>query len=144
MKKKVLHNVRLRVSAGTAAPVPAIASALGPKGINLMKFCNDFNAMTKDKYPTGSVLKVLIKMFSDKTHEIIIKGFSSSHLIKEAIKLKKGSSLPGKDLVAKIQIDELRGVVKNIIGSMNTLEEEQALKTLAGTAKSMGLEVVYE
>lgn len=142
VKKVAVHNIKLIVPAGTASPVPAIASSLGPKGINTMKFCTEFNAKTKDQYTAGVPLRVFIKVFADKSYVISIKGYSSSVLIKKLLGLKVCSKDPGKSIIANIERAKVYEIAGQVMQSMNTLDIDKAVKTVLGTVKSMGIGVV--
>lgn len=140
MAKKVLTVVKLQCEAGKANPAPPVGTALGPHGIAIMDFCTQFNEQTKDKM--GSTIPALITIYEDRTFDFILKQPPASDLIKKIIGLEKGSGVPNKQKVGKITKAQLREVAIAKMPDLNALDEEAAMKIMAGTAKNMGVEVV--
>lgn len=140
MAKKIVGFIKLQVPAGKANPSPPIGPALGQRGLNIMEFCKAFNAQTQGVEP-GLPLPVVITAFADKSFTFIIKTPPATTLIKKAIKLDKGSSNPLKDKVGKITRAQLEEIAKTKLKDMNAANVEAAIKTLAGSARSMGVTV---
>jgi large subunit ribosomal protein L11 len=139
-KKEILGLIKLQVPVGKANPAPPIGPALGQKGLNIMEFCKQFNAMKFD-FDIGTPIPVTIVAFKDKSFTFTTKQPPVSYLIKQEIKLSKGSSNPGKDSVGKINMDQINAVVKKKMVDMNASEQEACVKMVIGSAISMGLEV---
>ena len=139
--KEVLGLIKLQVPSGKANPAPPIGPALGQKGLNIMEFCRQFNAMKFD-YDLGTPIPVTITAYKDKTFSFITKNPPVSFLIMNEIKLAKGSSNPGKDSAGKITMAQVRNVAKKKMADMNATDLEACAKMVAGSALSMGLEVV--
>jgi large subunit ribosomal protein L11 len=140
MAKKVAGYIKLQIQAGAANPAPPVGPALGQRGVNIMEFCKAFNEKTKDK--AGFKLPVVITVYSDKSFTFITKQPPASALLMKAAGLKKGSDNPLKNKVGKITKAQLMEVVKMKIVDLNTDSEEMAANTIAGSARSMGIEVV--
>jgi large subunit ribosomal protein L11 len=140
MAKKIVGFVKLQVPAGKANPSPPIGPALGQRGLNIMEFCKAFNAQTQGVEP-GLPLPVVITAFADKSFTFIIKTPPATVLIKKAIKLDKGSKVPNKDKVGKITRAQLEEIAKTKLKDMNAANIDAAIKTLAGSARSMGVTV---
>jgi large subunit ribosomal protein L11 len=138
MAKKIVGFVKLQVPAGKANPSPPIGPALGQRGLNIMEFCKAFNAQTQGVEP-GLPLPVVITAFADKSFTFIIKTPPATVLIKKAIKLDKGSKVPNKDKVGKITRAQLEEIAKTKLKDMNASDINAAVKTLAGSARSMGV-----
>lgn len=142
MAKKIQGYVKLVVPAGKANPSPPIGPALGQAGVNIMEFCKGFNAQTQGMEP-GMPIPVVITVFADRTFSFIMKTPPASYFIKKAAKLDKGSGTTGKDApVGKITTAQLRTIAEQKIQDMNAANVDAAVKTLAGTARSMGVQVV--
>lgn len=139
--KEVLGLIKLQVPSGKANPAPPIGPALGQKGLNIMEFCKQFNAMKFD-YDLGTPIPVTITAYKDKTFTFITKNPPVSFLIMNEIKLAKGSSNPGKETAGKITMAQVRNVAKKKMADMNATDIEACAKMVAGSAMSMGLEVV--
>jgi len=140
MSKKVIGEIRLQLPAGAANPAPPVGPALGAQGVNIMAFCKDFNARTKEQ--AGTVLPVVITVYADRSFSYILKSPPAPILLKKAAGLAKGSGVPNRDKVGKVsrkQIDEIVEIKKN---DLNASDPEQAAKIIIGTARSMGIEVV--
>ena len=140
-KKEILGLIKLQVPVGKANPAPPIGPALGQKGLNIMEFCKQFNAMKFDFEP-GTPIPVTIIAYKDKSFTFTTKKPPVSYLIMQEIKLAKGSSNPGKDSVGKINKAQILSVAKQKMVDMNATDLEACAKMIAGSALSMGLEVV--
>tara|TARA_A200000113_G_scaffold168753_1_gene153610 strand:+ start:62 stop:490 length:429 start_codon:yes stop_codon:yes gene_type:complete len=141
MAKKITGYVKLQVPAGTASPSPPIGPALGQAGLNIMDFCKAFNAQT-EKLEKGMPCPVVITVFQDKSFEFIVKKPPASFYIKKEINLKKGSGQTGiAESVGSISKEQLLKIAKEKMPDLNTSDPEQASKIIAGTARSMGVEV---
>jgi large subunit ribosomal protein L11 len=140
MAKKIVGFIKLQVPAGKANPSPPIGPALGQRGLNIMEFCKAFNAQTQGVEP-GLPLPVVITAFADKSFTFIIKTPPATVLIKKAIKLDKGSASPLKTKVAKITREQLEEIAKTKFKDMNAADVDAAVRTLAGSARSMGVTV---
>jgi large subunit ribosomal protein L11 len=148
MAKKVTALIKLQVPAGKANPAPPVGPSLGQHGVNIMDFCKQFNARTQAQAGEGLTIPVLITVYADRSFTFITKTPPASVLIKKAIGLhltKKpasGSREPGKVKVGKITWDQLRKIAEQKLGDLNAYDVEQASKIIAGTARSMGIDVV--
>ena len=140
MAKKIVGFVKLQVPAGKANPSPPIGPALGQRGLNIMEFCKAFNAQTQGVEP-GLPLPVVITAYADKSFTFIIKTPPATVLIKKAIKLDKGSSTPHNNKVGKITRAQLEEIAKTKLKDMNAASIDAAVRTLAGSARSMGVNV---
>ncbi len=139
-KKQVAALVKLQISAGKATPAPPVGPALGPHGINIMEFCKAFNAQTQAMGET--IIPVVLTIYADRTFTFITKTPPASELIKKAAGIVKGSSAPNKDKVAKITAAQVREIAQTKMPDLNAGSLETAIRTIAGTARSMGVEVV--
>ena len=140
MAKKIVGFVKLQVPAGKANPSPPIGPALGQRGLNIMEFCKAFNAQTQGVEP-GLPLPVVITAFADKSFTFIIKTPPATVLIKKAIKLDKGSARPHTDKVGKITRAQLEEIAKTKMKDMTAADLDAAVRTIAGSARSMGVTV---
>ena len=140
MAKKIVGVVKLHVPAGKAHPSPPIGPALGQRGLNIMECCKAFNAQTQGVEP-GLPLPVVITAYADKSFTFIIKTAPATTLIKKAIKLDKGSARPHTDKVGKITREQLEEIAKTKFKDMNAASIDAAIRTLAGSARSMGVNV---
>ena len=140
MAKKIVGFIKLQVPAGKANPSPPIGPALGQRGLNIMEFCKAFNAQTQGVEP-GLPLPVVITAYADKSFTFIIKTPPATVLIKKAIKLDKGSAKPHTDKVGKITRAQLEEIAKTKLKDMNAANVDAAVRTLAGSARSMGITV---
>ena len=138
MAKKIVGFIKLQVPAGKANPSPPIGPALGQRGLNIMEFCKAFNAQTQGVEP-GLPLPVVITAFADKSFTFIIKTPPATVLIKKAVKLDKGSANPLKTKVGKITRAQLEEIAKTKLKDMNAADVDAAVRTLAGSARSMGV-----
>ena len=140
MAKKVETILKLQIPAGAAYPSPPVGPALGQASVNIMDFCNAFNAETKDA-EKGVPLPVVIQVYEDKSFTFQIKSPPASVLIKKAIKIQKGSSVPNMDKVGSITTAQLEEIAKVKEKDLNANSLDQAVKIIAGTARSMGVDV---
>lgn len=139
MAKEVSAIIKLQVKGGAANPSPPVGPALGAKGVNIMEFCKQFNARTQDK--AGKVLPVVITVYADKSFEFIVKTPPVAVQIKEAAKLKSGSSEPNKRKVAALTEDQVRAIATDKMPDLNCFTVESAMRMVAGTARSMGITI---
>ncbi|MHC3993615.1 50S ribosomal protein L11 [Thiomicrolovo sp. ZZH C-3] len=139
MAKKVMGYIKLQIQAGAANPAPPVGPALGQRGVNIMEFCKAFNEKTKDK--AGFKVPTIITVYNDRSFSFVTKQPPASALLMKAAGIKKGSDNPLKNKVAKITKAQLMEVVKMKIADLNTDDEEMAANILAGSARSMGLEI---
>ncbi|MCA9666130.1 MAG: 50S ribosomal protein L11 [Myxococcales bacterium] len=138
--KKVAGLVKLQVPGGMANPSPPVGPALGQHGVNIMEFCKAFNARTqKDK---GTIIPVVITIFSDRSFKFITKTPPAAVLLKKAAKLEKGSGEPNRNKVGKVTSAQVREIAETKLVDLNTDDVEQAMRTIAGTARSMGIDVI--
>ena len=140
MAKKVMGYIKLQIEAAKATPAPPVGPALGQRGVNIMEFCKAFNEKSKDKM--GFKVPVVITVYSDRSFTFITKQPPASALIMKAANLKKGTDNPLKNKVGQITKAQLMEIVKAKIQDLNTDNEEQAANTIAGSARSMGVEIV--
>lgn len=140
MAKKIIGFIKLQVPAGKANPSPPIGPALGQRGLNIMEFCKAFNAQTQGVEP-GLPLPVVITAFADKSFTFVIKTPPATVLIKKAIKLDKGSPRPHTDKVGKITRAQLEEIAKTKMKDMTAADLDAAVRTIAGSARSMGVNV---
>ena len=139
MAKEVLGLIKLQIPAGGANPSPPVGPALGQRGLNIMDFCKAFNEKTKSF--AGKPVPVVITVYKDKKFDFIIKSPPASHFIKEAVKLKSSSKEPGRNIVASISKKQLEEIAKQKMEDLNANDLEEASKIIAGSARSMGIEV---
>lgn len=139
-KKPVVAQVKLQISAGKANPAPPVGPALGPHGVNIMEFCKAFNAQTQALGDT--IIPVVLTIYADRTFTFITKTPPASELIKKAAGIIKGSSVPNKDKVGKLNSQQLREIANTKLPDLNAYSTEQGMKIIAGTARSMGVEIV--
>lgn len=140
MAKKVTGTVRLQIQAGQANPAPPVGPALGSQGINIMAFCKEFNAATKDK--AGLVIPVVITVYQDKSFTFILKSPPASVLLKKAAGIASGSKTPNKEKVGKVTRKQVLEIIKLKGSDLNASSEEAAFRMIAGTARNMGIDVV--
>jgi len=138
MAKKVVKLIKLQILAGVATPAPPVGTALGPAGVNIGEFVNQFN--TKTKAMAGSILPVLMKVYSDRSFDFIVKKPPASRLILKATGLEKGSDKPHANKVGKLTNQQLEAIANEKMEDLNANSLEQAKKIIAGTARSMGIE----
>jgi large subunit ribosomal protein L11 len=140
MAKKKTGEIKLQIPAGQANPAPPVGPALGQHGVNIMAFCKEFNAATKDK--GGMVIPVIISVFQDKSFTFILKSPPASALLKKAAGVASGSKTPNKDKVGKVTKKQVMEIVKIKLADMNAASDEAAFRIVSGTARSMGIEVI--
>ena len=140
MAKKVTGIIKLQIPGGQANPAPPVGPALGQHGVNIMGFCKEFNARTKDQ--PGMVIPVVITVFQDKSFTFITKSPPASVLLKKAAGIASGSKVPNKEKVGKVTRKQVLEIVKLKGNDLNAASEEAAIRVVAGTARSMGIEVV--
>jgi large subunit ribosomal protein L11 len=143
IKKEVVMKVNLQVPAGKASPGSSLGSVLGPKGINIMEFCKQFNALKFD-YEAGTPIPVQILVHKDKSFSLVTKQPPMTYLIKAEVGLEKGSSTTGKDFVGKITRKQLENVAKKKMADLNTKDLNAAVEMVKGSALSLGLQVIDE
>ena len=141
MSKKILTYIKLQVPAGKATPSPPVGPALGQHGVNSMEFCKAFNAQTQDM-EQGLPVPVVITVYADKSFTFVTKTTPASVLIRKVLGLKKGSSVPNKDKVGQITKEQLAEIARMKDKDLNASDIENAVKIIAGTARSMGVDVV--
>jgi large subunit ribosomal protein L11 len=139
MAKKILGYVKLHIPGGAANPSPPVGPALSQKGVNIMEFCKAFNLRTQDKQ--GYIIPVVVTVFADRTFSFITKTPPASTLIKKALGLDKGSAEPNRTKVASMTQKQLRDVAAMKMADLNAHDVEQAMKIIAGTARSMGVKI---
>ena len=140
MAKKVLTQIKLQAVGGQASPAPPVGPALGQHGVNIMEFVKAFNAQTQSD--AGTVIPVVITVYEDRSFTFITKSPPAAVLIKQALSLEKGSAEPNRDKVARISSDQLREIAEKKMADLNANDIDAASKIIAGTARSMGVEVV--
>ncbi len=140
MAKEVTAQIKLYVPAGQANPAPPVGPALGQHGINIMGFCKAFNEKTKGR--EGLILPAIITVYKDRSFDFIIKTPPTSVLIKKAANLAKASGQAGKEKIATLTRDKVREIAKTKMEDLNTQDFDQAMRSIEGTARSMGIEVV--
>ena len=139
MAKEIDKILKLQIRGGAANPSPPVGPALGAAGVNIMEFCKQFNARTQDK--PGKVVPVVISVFADKSFEFVIKTPPAAAQLLEAAKVKKGSGEPNRMKVASVSWDQIRKIAEDKMVDLNAFTVESAMKMVAGTARSMGLNV---
>ncbi|MFA5118398.1 MAG: 50S ribosomal protein L11 [Candidatus Omnitrophota bacterium] len=137
MAKKVNAQIKLHVPAGAANPAPPVGPALGQHGVNIMQFCKQFNEQTKGR--DGLILPVVISVYEDRSFTFIIKSPPSSILLKRAANLAKASGISGKEIIGKVTRKQVEEIAKLKASDLNTSDLSQAMKTIHGTARSMGI-----
>ncbi len=140
MAKKEIAKIKLQIPAGAANPSPPVGPALGQHGVNIMEFCKAFNAKTQDQ--KGMIIPVVITVYQDRSFTFITKTPPASVLLKKAAKIDKGSGNPKKEIVGKVTMKQVEEIAKIKMPDLNCNDLEAAIKTIIGTAKSMGIEVV--
>ena len=140
MAKKISGYIRLQLPAGAANPAPPVGPALGAQGVNIMAFCKDFNARTKEQ--AGLILPVVITVFADKSFSFILKSPPAAVLLKKAAGLAKGSGVPNLEKVGKVTRKQLLEIAETKKKDLNSRSDDAAIEIIAGTARSMGIEVI--
>jgi len=141
MAKKIVGYIKLQVPAGKANPSPPIGPALGQRGLNIMEFCKQFNAQTQ-KIDAGIPIPVVITAYGDRTFTFVMKTPPVSYFLKQAAKIESGSKTPGRDKAGKVKKAQLRDIAGKKMVDLNANDVEAAMMMIAGSARSMGLEVV--
>jgi large subunit ribosomal protein L11 len=139
MAKKVVGEIKLQIPAGQANPAPPVGPALGQQGVNIMAFCKEFNAATKEQ--AGMVIPVVITVYQDKSFTFITKSPPAAILLKKAAGIASGSKQPNKDKVGKVSRKQVMDIVKLKAKDLNATNDEAAFRQVAGTARSMGIEI---
>ena len=142
MAKEVAAFIKLKIKGGAANPSPPVGPALGSKGVNIMDFCKQFNARTQDK--AGKVLPVIITVYSDKSFDFVVKQPPVAIQLKEAAKVKSGSAQPNRAKVGQVTWDQVAEIAKDKMPDLNCFTLDAAMRMVAGTARSMGINVVGE
>ena len=139
MAKKIIGFIKLQIPAGKANPSPPVGPALGQRGVNIMEFCKQFNARTQDK--PGKVLPVLITVYADKSFDFVIKTAPAAVQLMEVANIKSGSKEPNRSKVGKVSWAQVEEIAKDKMPDLNCFTLESAMRMVAGTARSMGLNV---
>ena len=142
MAKEVAAFIKLQIKGGAANPSPPVGPALGSKGVNIMDFCKQYKARTQDK--AGKVLPVIITVYSDKSFDFIVKQPPVAVQLKEAAKIKSGSAQPNRSKVGQVTWEQVAEIAKDKMPDLNCFTLEAAMRMIAGTARSMGINVVGE
>ncbi len=140
MAKKIKAVVKLQIAAGAATPAPPVGPAIAPHGLNIMDFCQKFNAATKEM--AGFKIPVEVTIFADRTYTFVLKQPPASELLKKAAGIEKGSGTPNKTKVGKITRAQLRQVAEKKMSDLNANDIDAAMKIIEGTAKNMGIEII--
>jgi len=140
MAKPIKTKIKLQVTGGQATPAPPVGPALGQHGVNIGGFVNQFNDRTKEQQ--GIILPVVITVYNDKSFDFVVKKPPAAVLVKRAAEVVKGSKEPGRDVVASIKRNQVEEIAKTKMEDMNTTSLESAMRTIEGTARSLGIEVV--
>jgi large subunit ribosomal protein L11 len=139
--KKIIGQIKLQVPAGKANPSPPIGPALGQHGVNIMEFCKAFNARTQAQAADAMIIPVVITVYTDRSFSFITKTPPASRLLIKEAKIKKGSGIPNQEKVGKVTEDQVRKIAELKMTDLNATDIEAAMKIIAGTARSMGIEV---
>jgi large subunit ribosomal protein L11 len=139
MAKKVAGFIKLQIPGGQANPAPPVGPALGQHQVNIMQFCQAFNAATQDKQ--GTIIPVEITVYEDRSYDFILKTPPAAVLLKQAAGIESGSGAPNRDKVATVTSDQLRQIAETKMPDLNANDVESAMKIIAGTARSMGIEI---
>ena len=139
MAKEVQKVLKLQIRGGAANPSPPVGPALGAAGVNIMEFCKQFNARTQDK--PGKVVPVVISVYADKSFEFVIKTAPAASQLLEAMKKKKGSSEPNRSKIGSVSWDQVKLIAEDKMNDLNAFSIQSAMKMVAGTARSMGINV---
>ena len=142
MAKKVTGSVKLQIEAGKATPAPPVGPALGQAQVNIMEFCKQFNARTQNKELAGLIVPVVITVYSDRSFTFVTKTPPVAVLLKKVAGIAKGSGVPNKDKVGKVTEKQVLEIAKQKMPDLNAASLEAAVKSVKGTARSMGLDVV--
>lgn len=137
---EIKTKVKMQLSGAAATPAPPVGTALGPHGVNLMEFCKAFNALTASK--KGDVVPIIVTVFKNRTFSIVVKTPPTAELLKKRANTKKGSKKPNVDKVGKVTWNDVEEIAKIKLVDLNAIDLEGAKKIVAGTARSMGIDVV--
>jgi len=138
-KKKPTSQIKLQIPAGAANPAPPVGPALGAHGVNIMQFCKAFNDATKGK--EGLILPVVINVYEDRTFDFVLKSPPAAVLLKRAANLAKASGQTGKEIIGEVTLDQVKEIVEMKKADLNTVDMDQAVKIIKGTARSCGIKV---
>ncbi len=141
MAKKITGYIKLEVPAGKANPSPPIGPALGQRGLNIMEFCKTFNAETQNMDP-GMPIPVVVTVYGDRSFSFITKTPPASYFLKKAARLEKGGATPGRESAGQVTMAQVREIAQQKMVDLNAIDLDAACKTIAGSARSMGLDVV--
>ncbi len=139
MAKEISGLIKLQIRGGAANPAPPVGPALGAKGVNIMEFCKQFNARTQDK--PGKIVPVVITVYADKSFEFVIKTAPAASQLLEAMKKKKGSSEPNRSKIGSVSWDQVKLIAEDKMNDLNAFSIQSAMKMVAGTARSMGINI---
>ena len=139
MAKEITSRIKLQIEAGKATPAPPVGTALGPAGINIQEFCTKFNDATREKM--GTVIPCEIAVYDDRSFDFVLKTPPAGFLIKQAAKIKKGSSKGANETVATLSKDQLREIAETKLPDLNAYDVDAAMNIIAGTAKNMGVKI---
>jgi len=139
-KKEIMAQVKIQIPAGKASPAPPIGPALGPHGINIMEFCKAFNAQTQKLGET--IIPVILTIYIDRSFTFIMKTSPAAELLKKAAGIIKGSGIPNKEKVGKVTMAQIIEIAKIKMPDLNAFDLDKAVKTIKGTARSMGIEII--
>ena len=142
MAKKITGQIKLQIPAGQANPAPPVGPALGQQGVNIMQFCKDFNSATQSQ--AGTLIPVVITVYQDKSFTFITKSPPAATLLKREAGIAKGSAIPNRDKVGSLPRSKLEEIAKIKEEDLNANDMDQAVRIIAGTARSMGIEVIDE
>jgi large subunit ribosomal protein L11 len=140
MAKQVLAKVKLQVPAGQANPSPPVGPSLGQHGVNIMEFCKAFNAQTQSQ--AGTIIPVVVTVYADRSFSFITKSPPAAELLKQAAGIAKGASAPSLEKVGKVTTAQLRQIAETKMADLNAASMDAAIRIIAGTARSMGIEIV--
>lgn len=140
MAKPIKAVLKLQIQAAQATPAPPIGPALGQHGVNIQQFCTEFNEKTKDK--GNFIIPCILTIYEDRSFDIKLKTPPASDLLRKAANIKKGSGIPNKEKIGKVTRKQLEEIAEMKMDDFNTVDKEKAIKTLEGTAKNMGIDVV--
>lgn len=141
MAKKVQAQVKLQIQAGKATPAPPVGTALGPHGLNLMEFCKSVNAKTSGRELEGMVVPVVVTIYADRSFSFITKTPPASELLKRAAGIAKGAGAPNKDKVGRVTARQVEEIARMKMPDLNAASLEAAVRSVSGTARSMGIEI---
>lgn len=139
MAKEIIGIIKLQIRGGSANPAPPVGPALGAKGVNIMEFCKQFNARTKEKQ--GKIVPVVITVYVDKSFDFVIKTAPAASQLLEAVKKKSGSGEPNREKIATVTWDQIKLIAEDKMTDLNAFKIESAMSMVAGTARSMGIKV---